>query len=223
MDSVALILVEQTGVEFYTVATTGESGISISGLAILCGVTQQAISKLVKGVTTNKPVKGFEHLTGQELYLHPYFEKRGGKVKLLRWHIGKAILQYYYQQGKTTPEGAKLLAMPMIERKPRQEPKRRLGGKLVEHRYCKALAKKENGLIEVQTLTGRIDVLTSTELIEVKQVKGWKQALGQVLVYGSYYPSHQKRIHLFGETQESFLAMVESHCSKFDVYVTWEP
>jgi hypothetical protein len=85
-----------------------------------------------------------------------------------------------------------------------------------------ALAEKLKGSqVEVETLAGRIDILTPKQVIEVKRVKDWKSALGQVLVYGHYYPSHQKRIHLYGETQESFLSMVRSHCEKLNVIVTW--
>lgn len=91
-----------------------------------------------------------------------------------------------------------------------------------ESDYCKDLAKSLNGKREVSTIAGNIDILTSKEVIEVKEVKMWKHALGQVLVYGSYYPSHQKRIHLYGETQESYLEMVKSHCNKFNIKVTWE-
>jgi hypothetical protein len=36
----------QDGVEFFTVWATGESGLSKSGLALFCGVSQQAVSKL---------------------------------------------------------------------------------------------------------------------------------------------------------------------------------
>lgn len=89
--------------------------------------------------------------------------------------------------------------------------------------YSDKLASELNGKREAVTLAGNIDVLTATEVIEVKVVKAWKCALGQVLVYGSYYPSHKKRIHLFGETQELFLKMIKSHCSRFKVIVTWEP
>lgn len=91
-----------------------------------------------------------------------------------------------------------------------------------EVNYSTKLALQLNGKREVPTLAGNIDVLTTTEVIEVKVVKSWKCALGQVLVYGSYYPSHKKRIHLFGETQESFLNMIKTHCLKFKILVTWE-
>lgn len=91
-----------------------------------------------------------------------------------------------------------------------------------ESDYSKRLAKQLNGKREIATIAGNIDVLTTTEVIEIKEVKMWKHALGQVLIYGYYYPSHQKRIHLYGETQESFLNMIKSHCNRFNVKVTWE-
>jgi phage regulator Rha-like protein len=94
--------------------------------------------------------------------------------------------------------------------------------KKTEKQYKHDLAKELNGKIEIQTLAGNIDILTDTEIIEVKEVRLWKHALGQVLAYGYYYPSHKRRIHLYGETQESFLGLIKKHCSKFNVSVTWE-
>ncbi|MBD2295107.1 hypothetical protein H6G06_16875 [Anabaena sphaerica FACHB-251] len=103
----------------------------------------------------------------------------------------------------------------------------------ITKKYCKrakkseksiqsTLAKELNGKIEIETPCGKIDVLTSTELIEVKAIRNWKEALGQVIVYGDYYPSHQKRIHLYGDTQEAFLSLIRKHCVKRNVIVTWE-
>lgn len=85
-----------------------------------------------------------------------------------------------------------------------------------------ALWNKTGGKREVKTLAGSIDILTSTELIEVKHINSWINAVGQVIIYGSYYPSHKKRLHLFGETQESMLAFIQVHCYKLNIAVTWE-
>ena len=54
-----------------------------------------------------------------------------------------------------------------------------------------------DGQREVNTPCGRIDILTKEQIIEVKEYKGWKAALGQILVYSNFYSEHQKRIHLF--------------------------
>ena len=91
-----------------------------------------------------------------------------------------------------------------------------------EQSIQKALHQKLGGQTEVVCLVGKIDLLTSSEIIEIKNIKSWKAALGQILVYGSYYPSHGKRIHLFGKTQESYLNLVRKHCANFGVRVTWQ-
>jgi hypothetical protein len=55
-----IIRYEQEGIELFTVQATGESGMSQSGLAILAGVSQQAISKLEKTLTTKAPSEWLE-------------------------------------------------------------------------------------------------------------------------------------------------------------------
>ena len=42
--------VERDGVEFFTIDETGESGMSESGLAILCGVSHQAVNKVLRSL-----------------------------------------------------------------------------------------------------------------------------------------------------------------------------
>jgi len=95
----------------------------------------------------------------------------------------------------------------------------RLTEKSVQKRLAKTLGKVQR---EVPTLAGNIDLLTEQELIEVKSVKSWKFAVGQVLIYGQSYPNHQKRIHLFGEATPDFLSMIRSYCTPLDIEVTWE-
>jgi hypothetical protein len=48
----SIIKSEENGIEFYTIAAMGESGMSQSGLAILCGVHQSTVSKLEKSLMT---------------------------------------------------------------------------------------------------------------------------------------------------------------------------
>jgi hypothetical protein len=79
------------------------------------------------------------------------------------------------------------------------------------------------GLAEVTTPAGRIDLLTATEIIEVKRIGDWKSALGQILVYSAFYPEHRKRLHLFGSAKdEKQLPMIELSCLAFDVLVSFE-
>ena len=55
--------------EFYTVEVTGESGMSQSGLSVLCGVTQPAISGLEKTLISRAPSKTLEPFVGKRLTL----------------------------------------------------------------------------------------------------------------------------------------------------------
>lgn len=55
--------------EFYTDEETGESGMSQTGLAVLCGVSQQAISGLEKTLTSRAPSKWLEPFVGKDFIL----------------------------------------------------------------------------------------------------------------------------------------------------------
>lgn len=81
------------------------------------------------------------------------------------------------------------------------------------------------GLAEVTTPVGRIDLLTNTEVIEVKNVKDWKAAMGQVVAYSAYFPNHQKRLHLFyGKTSKPSTELGEAYriCSELGIVITIE-
>jgi len=79
------------------------------------------------------------------------------------------------------------------------------------------------GQSEVMTSCGRIDLLTDKEIIEIKQLNNWKEALGQILTYSAFFPTHNKRIHLFGSvTALKKLPDIEAACLPFGVLVTGE-
>lgn len=50
---------------------------------------------------------------------------------------------------------------------------------------------------EVSTPVGKIDVLTSDELIEIKDAGMWKQGVGQLMAYSFFYPNHVRVLHLY--------------------------
>ncbi|MEB3161407.1 MAG: hypothetical protein VKL20_08105 [Synechocystis sp.] len=88
--------------------------------------------------------------------------------------------------------------------------------------YRDRLAEKLRGEKEVFTPVGRIDIVTDTEIIELKNAKHWKGAIGQIKSYGKFYPDHQPRIHLFGEITKTKLQQVQSICSAENIILTWE-
>jgi RecB family endonuclease NucS len=72
---------------------------------------------------------------------------------------------------------------------------------------------------EVTTEFGRIDILTPTEVIEVKRATQWKQAIGQVEIYLHAYPNHRPRIHLFGKTKHK--TMIQKLCKNKGIRCTF--
>lgn len=77
------------------------------------------------------------------------------------------------------------------------------------------------GKTEVLTPCGQIDLLTDTHLIEIKNANAWKSAIGQVLTYGTYYPSHIKIITLFGECDPKMRDMIESQYRNLGIILWW--
>ncbi len=89
--------------------------------------------------------------------------------------------------------------------------------------YRDKLAKRLKGKTEVHIPEiGRIDILTKTEIIEVKHTKSWKSAIGQIKVYGQYYPRYRMRIHLFGKMTQSKLEAIQMSCDQENIALTWE-
>lgn len=75
---------------------------------------------------------------------------------------------------------------------------------------------------EVKVPLGSIDILTPDEIIEVKNIPEWKQAVGQLLIYHSSFPDKRLRLHLFQKTPQSRLATIISNCKPFKISVTHE-
>jgi hypothetical protein len=77
------------------------------------------------------------------------------------------------------------------------------------------------GETEVKTRVGYVDLLTDTEVIEIKHASEWKHGLGQVLSYSRYIPGVARRLHLFGECSTD-AKDIEDTCKDFEVSVTYE-
>lgn len=92
----------------------------------------------------------------------------------------------------------------------------------VETKIRDRVKEELNGAVEVITAVGRVDLLTATEVIEIKEINDWKGALGQILAYSSFFPEHSKRIHLFGRLDLSKLATARATVAEFNITVTFE-
>lgn len=81
------------------------------------------------------------------------------------------------------------------------------------------LQKELGGEIEIFTDSGYIDLLTENEIIEIKDGKRWKDAVGQILIYSLDYPKHTKRIHLFDIEYD---INVINKCKVYNIVVSYE-
>ena len=104
-------------------------------------------------------------------------------------------------------------------RYPQAKIKKRQTEKVVRDRLAASIS---NSKTEVSTKSGRIDILTPAEIIEVKQVKKYKHAIGQVISYGYYYPNHIKRIHLYGKMSLKQSKLIIKECHSSQIKVTFE-
>lgn len=68
---------------------------------------------------------------------------------------------------------------------------------------------------------GIIDILSDTELIEIKRWHRWKEALGQIMAYRIYYPNHSVRIHFFDKKPHNFDSIIDT-LQLYDINVTSE-
>ena len=81
------------------------------------------------------------------------------------------------------------------------------------------LHKKMGGEKEVKCKNGIIDLITNDEIIEIKIFNNWKHAIGQILVYACDYPTHQKKLILFGEENKYKFEKIKSICELFNIQV----
>ena len=84
------------------------------------------------------------------------------------------------------------------------------------------LAVELNGRREVYVVGNkRIDILSDTEIIEVKKYKNMLSAVGQILYYSEFYPNRTRRIHLFehgNKRDQKF----ETMCGALNIILTYE-
>ncbi|CAM9824491.1 unnamed protein product, partial [Ectocarpus sp. 13 AM-2016] len=141
----------------------------------------------------------------------------GGDLKLLR-DIERNNLAWRSVQGGEVIQRALIEPIEYIEKD--------VSSRVKEKSVRDALALIVGGKIEQETPVGFIDVLSDTEVIEVKHYTLWKHGLGQVLSYQRHYPHLAKRLHLFAQIEckdtDKYLEKAKSTCDSFAVKVTFE-
>ena len=72
---------------------------------------------------------------------------------------------------------------------------------LIRTRLSQAL----NGLPNVTTLFGTVDVLTSTHIIVIRELAQWAEGLGMLQACSTEFPIKQRHLHLFHTTRDNDL------------------
>ena len=297
-------------VEFFTIDDTGESGMSQSALARLCGVSQQGVNKLLHKMAATAQTEGVrlelnkqvwlqermlsglknskisnlclvraaacaaiiehyafnsKHRTDEALFTYRKF----GSVGITAWiqeitawqgvpdfqsgifidsetletisqrNIDAATYRLYFYLQKALHLQMKpktndilrdtklsLRALGLGLRNIRELKlipglRRPKGRNQTEWGVRDRLQSQIGGQTEAPNPWGLIDLLTDTEIIEIKVIHQWKDALGHLLPKSETLPQHQRRLHLFGP-KDTNLDRITEYCAKHDVQVTFE-
>lgn len=189
----------------------GEFRVGMAGVSTVVGFASNWLSRLKQRNQLAFNILLEKGFTGEVLMGSVVNERGASIVKTISLEDFKILLNYAASEGN--PKALTLLGLNRNKRIV-STPESVIRDKLA--------AKLKNATTEVICNAGKIDILTDTEIIEVKNVNKWKSAIGQVLVYGLYYPSKTKRIHLFGKITDSAKKMVLLDANKLGVCVTFD-
>jgi hypothetical protein len=299
------------GVEFFTIDETGESGMSEIGLANLCGISQQAVNKMLRSLaTTNSEQNPLKSRLGGKVWLQPRGISSIERSKITNLSIVNAkacaaVIEHYAFESKyKTPEaifayrkfaelGINAWIQEMTEWHGNPTPRNGIVidftsldtllttkfdasalrlylyfQKAIRNRhtptieetlkatnisrstYNTATAKLEpyqllpewskvqrrnqperavrdrlqtqlGGQTEAPTPWGPVDLLTATEIIEVKALHLWKEAFGHLILKSKFFPNHTKRLHLYAPNDLNLKKVIEE-CQEFNIKVTFE-
>ena len=73
------------------------------------------------------------------------------------------------------------------------------------------------GQLKVPTEFGEIDLLTNDKIIDIKEFKDYKKALGHILVYSEKYPTHQKCVYLFNVKLGTNIEKIKEVYTKYEI------
>jgi hypothetical protein len=102
--NINIVRAEINGVEFF-VLTSGEAGMSVSGLALLCGVGQNAIQNIIQAVITSSCSEFLKGLCGKQLTLITSSVYKN--VTVLRDDVCAIFLEWYAFESQRTTKKAR--------------------------------------------------------------------------------------------------------------------
>jgi hypothetical protein len=107
VDSTKILHAEENGIEFFTLVTTGESGMSQRGLSRACGKYVRSIQNLVENLTNEKAPLRLKRFIGKDIYLTNESVKSGKQGKDIRPYKADfcfAVIRHYEKLGSEVAE-----------------------------------------------------------------------------------------------------------------------
>ena len=100
--------------------------------------------------------------------------------------------------------------------------KRRKKQRKSEFEVAEDFATGKKGIREVTVCTGRIDFMTSDEIVEVKRAKDWRKGVKQLLTYSAAIKPlvKKKRLYLFDCSSKFDRDAVAAVCDKYQIQVS---
>jgi hypothetical protein len=92
---------------------------------------------------------------------------------------------------------------------------------MLEEYVAKDVQELLQGDLEIDCLYGCIDLLTKTQVVEIKNSINWKQGLGQVLIYSLSYPEKEKILVLFNHNRKTKKEVIQAACAFYEVKIIW--
>ena len=109
-----------------------------------------------------------------------------------------------------------------IKKQTQIKPDENLSKYSVEYNIQNRLEKELKGH-KISCSFGRVDLITSDTIIEIKKWDDHKKAIGQILGYSVYFPKHKKRIHFFGsKPTDNQMKGITDVCKHFKIEITEE-
>lgn len=226
----------------------GLSLIALQDMGVVAGVTESSIIDLLSEMSRGNIPRSFsDFYSDQEIrsmaqialvsrqiqsdYASSFFEYYGMECLIPQSYIAWDYFIHYATNPNYQPKPISQAMKEMPKRAAILNLKKPLGSQATkskkkpsegtESRICKRLKKELGALSEVYTPSGYIDLLTEAAVIEVKVADKWKDGIGQLQAYQVYYPTHSKRLHLFGNLGNK-LADIKYVCSILNIELTVE-
>ena len=149
-------VVDENGIEFYVSKDGTQTGVSISGLARLCGVAENSIRNIVNTVRKEKPSKALESFTGNILHLAMSSEQQ---AKIITTEAASHIIFYYAFESSVANETAKFTAKQFAT--------------MGMHNWVKQVTgfAEEN---DIRSLTATVNSLVTSVDSLTQEVKSWR-------------------------------------------------